>query len=199
MVSISKKSNHVEQYFSEVEKICRKLDKNKINKLVEELVELRVREGRLFLLGIGGSAANVSHIANDLRKLANIDACCLTDNISEITARTNDEGFDTIFIESLKVSKLNEKDAIFICSVGGGAPGVSEAIINAINYAKKVKCRVFGITGRKEGYLNKEGDIVVLIPNVNQKHTTPHAEAFQLVISHCITSHIYIQFKATKW
>jgi D-sedoheptulose 7-phosphate isomerase len=199
MVNSSNKSSHVEQYLEETGKICREIDKNKINELIEALIQLRIREGRLFFIGMGGSAANASHMVNDFRKLANIESYSISDNVSELTARANDEGLDTIFSEWLKVSKLNEKDALFICSVGGGAKGVSESIIKAINYAKTTKTQVFGITGRKQGYLNKKGDIVILIPNVNQKHVTPHTEAFQMIISHAITSHIHVQFHSTKW
>ncbi len=197
----SKNMGHVEYYFAETQDICAKIDKKKINELVQSLVQLRVDEGRLFLLGVGGGAANASHACNDFRKLCNIESYCITDNIAELTARTNDEGWHTVFDEWLRISKLCEKDALLIFSVGGGSmiPKVSSNIINAIGLARQKKAKVFGIVGNKKGYTAKNADIAIIIPNINTKHITPHTESLQLVVLHCLVSHPYLQFNNTTW
>ncbi len=201
----SKDMGHVEYYFAETQDICAKIDKKKINELVQALVQLRVDEGRLFLLGIGGGAANASHACNDFRKLCNIESYCITDNIAELTARTNDEDWDLTFCNWLKVSKLSSNDAIFIFSVGGGVIenmrniSVSPNIIEAICLAKEVKAKVFGIVGNKKGYTAEKADICIIIPTVNTKHITPHTEEMQMVVLHCLVSHTYLQFNNTKW
>jgi len=197
----SKDMGHVEYYFAETQDICGKIDKKKINELVQALVQLRVDGGRLFLLGVGGGAANASHACNDLRKLCNIESYCITDNVAELTARTNDEQWAATFDEWLKVSRLSSKDAIFVFSVGGGSlkPIVSPNIVRAVGYAKEIGAKVFGIVGNKKGYTAKIADICIIIPNVNTKHITPHTEAMQMVVLHCLVSHPYLQFHSTKW
>jgi len=192
---------HVEYYFAEMQDICTKIDKKRINELVQALVQLRVDEGRLFLLGVGGGAANASHACNDFRKLCNIESYCITDNIAELTARTNDKGWHTTFREWLEVSKLNKKDALLIFSVGGGSikPEVSPNIISAISLAKGLETKIFGIIGDKKGITAKNANICIIVPNVNTKHITPHTEAMQMVVLHCLVSHPYLQFNSTKW
>lgn len=164
-------------------------------------MQLRNQGGRLAVLGIGGSAGNASHFVNDLRKLAKIDAYCPTDNVPELTARTNDEGFDTIFIEWLKVSHWSANDALFILSVGGGSlsPAVSTNLIKAIDYARDVQAKVYGIVGRAEGYTATHGDAVILIPNLDNKLITPFAESLQAVLWHGLISHPSLKMMPTKW
>lgn len=190
-----------DQFFEEVVSIASQIDKNKIEKLAEELDALRENNGRLFVIGVGGSAGNASHMVNDVRKLCNIEAYCPTDNVPELTARTNDEGFHTVFDRYLSVSNFNEKDAIFILSVGGGdiEKNVSVGIINAIKYAKENGGKVFGIVGKKEGYTAKNADVCVVVPVVEPKRVTPHSEAFQAVVWHCIVSNPKLQENSTKW
>ncbi len=197
----SKDMGHIEYYFAETQAICAKIDKKKINELVQALVQLRIDGGRLFLLGVGGGAANASHACNDFRKLCNIEAYCPTDNIAELTARTNDGGWHTVFEEWLITSKLSSKDAIFIFSVGGGSydPAISYNIIEAIDLARMQGAKVFGIVGNKKGYTAEKADICIIIPNVNTKHITPHVESMQMVVLHCLVSHTYLQYNSTKW
>ena len=190
-----------DQYFEEVVSIASGIDKNKIEKIVSDLVTLRDNNGRLFVIGVGGSAGNASHMVNDLRKLCNIEAYCPTDNVPELTARTNDEGFHTVFDRYLGVSNFNSKDAIFILSVGGGdlEKNVSVGIINAAQFAKANGGKVYGIVGKKEGYTAKNADICVVVPVIEPKRVTPHSEAFQAVVWHCIVSHPKLQENSTKW
>lgn len=190
-----------DQFFTEVVNIATQIDTNKIEKIANTLKEIRDREGRVFVLGVGGSAGNASHMVNDLRKLAGIEAYAPTDNVSELTARTNDEGFETVFSEYLKVSRFNSKDSIFILSVGGGdePKNVSVNLINAIKHCKGVGGAVLGIVGKKDGYTAKVGDVVVVIPAVEPKRITPHSEAFQAVVWHSIVSHPNLQVNSTKW
>ena len=165
------------------------------------MVKLRERGGRLFILGVGGSAGNASHAVNDFRKLCGIEAYAPSDNVSELTARTNDEGWPTVFSEWLKVSHANAKDAILIFSVGGGnmEKNVSPNIVSAIGVAKENGLAVLGIVGRDGGYTKKAGDCVIVIPTVEESRVTPHAEAFQAVVWHCLVSHPKLQKNATKW
>lgn len=190
-----------DQFFEEVVSIASGIDKNKIEKLTEELVKLRNGGGRLFVLGVGGSAGNASHMVNDLRKLCNIEAYCPTDNVPELTARTNDEGFETVFNKYLQVSKFESFDALFILSVGGGdkEKNVSVGIINAIDYAKSVGGKVYGIVGKADGYTAKNADVCVVVPAIEPKRVTPHSEAFQAVVWHCIVSNPKLQENKTKW
>jgi D-sedoheptulose 7-phosphate isomerase len=193
--------NHTENYFQEVLTIAQTIDTIKIQGLAERLTKVRESGGRVFVLGVGGSAGNASHMVNDLRKLCGIEAYCPTDNVPELTARTNDEGFDTVFIEYLKVSKLNRSDAIFILSVGGGnkEKNVSVGLCKAIDLADEVGAQVFGIVGKSDGYTAKMGNCVITIPCVDNTRVTPHSEAFQGVVWHCLVSNPYLQQNRTKW
>jgi len=194
-------NKHVNQYFDQVKTIADFIDKQQIENLANALISLRERNGRLFLLGVGGSAANCSHAVNDFRKLCGIEAYAPTDNVSELTARINDEGWDGALAGWLMGSKLETKDALFILSVGGGnlEKQVSVNLIKAIDLARERKAKVFGIVGRNGGYTKKVGDVVVLVPVVDDKLVTPHSEAFQAVVWHCLVSHPFLQIQATKW
>ena len=193
--------SHAATFLDEASQIASQLSRETIEKLCDELVELRAREGRLFFLGVGGSAGNCGHAVNDFRKLCGIEAYAPTDNVSELTARTNDEGWPTVFAEWMKVSRANEKDAIFIFSVGGGnlEKNVSPNLVAAIQEAKTRGMKVFGVVGRDGGYTKKAGDVVVVVPTVDDSRITPHAEAFQGVVWHCLVSHPKLQKNATKW
>lgn len=192
---------HATTFLSEICQTANRLSPSEIEALCDELVALRERHGRLFILGVGGSAGNSGHAVNDFRKLCGIEAYAPTDNVSELTARTNDEGWQTVFSEWLKVSRANAKDAILIFSVGGGnlEKNVSTNIVAAIDEAKERGLKVLGIVGRDGGYTKKAGDVVVLIPTVEESRVTPHAEAFQAVVWHCLVSHPKLQKNATKW
>jgi len=194
-------AGQVEQYFSEVKMIAEQIDCAEIEKMAQELSELRQREGRLFVLGVGGSAANCAHAVNDFRKLCGIETYAPTDNVSELTARTNDEGWETVFSEWLKVSRADSDDAVLVFSVGGGnaEKNVSPNIIAGLDEAKKRGLKVFGIIGRDGGYTKKVGDVVVVVPTVADDRITPHAEAFQAVVWHCLVSHPVLQIQSTKW
>ena len=193
--------NHVSTYFAEVQTIAKTIDQAAIESLAQQLVALRTRKGRLFLLGVGGSAANCAHAVNDFRKLCGIETYAPTDNVSELTARTNDEGWETVFSGWLKVSNVNSGDAILIFSVGGGnlEKNVSPNLVSAIKVVKEAGGKVFGIVGRDGGYTKMAGDCVVLVPTVESSRVTPHAEAFQAVVWHCLVSHPALQVVATKW
>jgi D-sedoheptulose 7-phosphate isomerase len=193
--------DHSTQYVKEVIEIAKKLDLAKIDHLANEILKIRVNSGRLFIVGVGGSAANASHAVNDFRKLCGIDALAPTDNIAEITARTNDEGFETIFSDYLRVSKNSSKDGLLIFSVGGGnlEKNVSVNLINVINQARKNKTKVFGIVGKDDGYTAQNADLAILIPNVNQENVTPHSESFQGIIWHCLVSNPKLKIFPTKW
>jgi D-sedoheptulose 7-phosphate isomerase len=193
--------SHSEDFFSESGTICSAIDTAKIEVLADELASLRDRKGRLFLLGVGGSAGNCSHAVNDFRKLCAIEAYSPVDNVSELTARANDEGWETIFAGWLEISRLGPNDAIFVLSVGGGdvARNVSTNIVKAVDYAKAKGARVFGVVGKDTGYTAKQGDAVVVVPMVNEARVTPLSEAFQAVVWHCLVSHPKLQMKKTKW
>jgi len=192
---------HVKTYFQEVVKVAESIDVESIERLAEELAALREREGRLFLLGVGGSAGNCSHAVNDFRKLCGIEAYAPTDNVSELTARTNDEGWETVFAAWLRTSKANGSDAVLVLSVGGGnlEKNVSANIVAALKEAKLRGMRIFGIVGRDGGYTKQVGDCVVVVPTVDASRVTPHTEAFQAVVWHCLVSHPALQQIATKW
>jgi D-sedoheptulose 7-phosphate isomerase len=192
---------HTATYLAEAARIASQLSVNTIEMLVDELVALRDRHGRLFVIGVGGSAGNCNHAVNDFRKLCGIEAYAPTDNVSELTARTNDEGWHTVFSEWLKVSRLDDKDAVFVFSVGGGnlEKNVSPNIVAALKEAKARGARVLGIVGRDGGYTKQVGDTVVVIPIVPDARVTPHTEAFHAVIWHCLVSHPKLQQNATKW
>lgn len=191
----------IDEYLEEVCEVASKLDKNKINMMIKELVELREKRGRLFILGVGGSAGNASHAVNDFRKLTEIEAYAPTDNVPEVTARTNDEGWETVFEAYLKCSKLSEQDMIMVLSVGGGdrEKKISSNLCNAIDYAKSVKARSISIVGRDRGYAALNTDISLVIPVENQENLTPHSEAFQAVIWHLFVSHPSLKSTSTKW
>jgi D-sedoheptulose 7-phosphate isomerase len=191
----------VAQYISESIEILQKLDTAAIEKMVEILAATRAGGGRLFLLGVGGSAANASHAVNDFRKIVGIEAYAPTDNVSELTARTNDEGWESVFANWLKVSKLRAGDCIFVLSVGGGnlEKNVSPNLVRAVAYAKEVGAAVVGIVGRDGGYTATVADACVIVPTVNVTHTTPHAEAFQAVVWHLLVSHPSLKASETKW
>lgn len=192
---------HAQTYFKEVVKVAESIDAAQIERLANELAELRQREGRLFLLGVGGSAGNCAHAVNDFRKLCGIEAYAPTDNVSELTARTNDEGWDTVFAAWLRTSRVNAKDAVFVFSVGGGnlEKNVSANIVAGLKAAKERGAKVFGVVGRDGGYTKQVGDCVVVVPIVEASRITPHTEAFQAVVWHCLVSHPALQQIATKW
>jgi D-sedoheptulose 7-phosphate isomerase len=192
---------YAEQHLNETVEVVRQLDPMLLERLVDELADLRQRGGRLFFLGVGGSAGNCSHAVNDFRKIVGIEAYAPTDNVSELTARTNDEGWHTIFREWLKTSRLGPNDAVCVFSVGGGnlEKNVSPNLVGALQLAKEVGARIFGIVGRDGGYTAKVGDVVVIIPTVNAENVTPHSEAFQAVIWHLLVSHPKLKAYQTKW
>jgi D-sedoheptulose 7-phosphate isomerase len=192
---------HAQTYLQETIKIADSIDAKLIEALVQELVALRNREGRLFFIGVGGSAGNCGHAVNDFRKLCGIEAYAPTDNVSELTARTNDEGWETVFSGWLKVSRPTDKDAIFVFSVGGGnlEKNISANIVAALKEAKARNMKVFGVVGRDGGYTKQVGDCVVVIPTIDPARVTPHTEAFHAVVWHCLVSHPSLQQLATKW
>jgi len=194
-------ANHAQRFFAEVADTARAIDVERIEALAAALVEVRRAGGRLFLLGVGGSAGNCSHAVNDFRKLCGIEAYTPVDNVSELTARTNDEGWDTVFAGWLEVSRLSAKDALLIFSVGGGDAErkVSVNLINAIDLAKQRGAKVLGVVGKPTGYTAKNGDVVVVVPQINADRVTPLSEGFQAVVWHCLVSHPALQMARTKW
>ena len=191
----------VELYLSETKSIVDQLPVETIDRMASLLVEIRAGGGRLFILGVGGSAANASHAVNDFRKIVGMEAYAPTDNVSELTARTNDEGWATVFETWLRGSRLRATDALLIFSVGGGnlEKNVSPNLVAALQYAKSVGARILGIVGRDGGYTAKVADACVIIPTVNPANTTPHAEAFQGVVWHLLVSHPALKQAETKW
>jgi len=192
---------HVSDYFAGSRQISERIDLEKVEALAKELVALRSRGGRLFILGVGGSAGNASHAVNDFRKLCGIETYAPTDNVSELTARTNDEGWETVFVEWLKVSRLDNEDAVLVFSVGGGnlERNISPNLVSAVQHAKGVGARVLGVVGKSSGYTAEVGDVVVVIPVVREDLVTPFSEAYQAVVWHCLVSHPSLQAKPTKW
>ena len=188
-------------FLREVSEIAGRLDSEAIDRMARGLVELRNRNGRLFLLGVGGSAANASHAAGDFRKLAHIEAYCAADNITEVTARTNDQGWENVFAESLKASRLSPRDAIMVFSVGGGSiePSVSANLVHAMQHARTIGATIFAVVGRDGGYAARSADHVVLIPTVNTNAITPHTEAFQSIVWHLLVSHPVLAAAAPHW
>jgi D-sedoheptulose 7-phosphate isomerase len=193
--------SYASQHLEEAGAILRKLDVAAIEKMADLLAELKRREGRLFFLGVGGSAGNCSHAVNDFRKIVGIESYAPTDNVSELTARTNDEGWATIFVEWLKTSRLKPADAIFVFSVGGGSLGknISPNLVTALQYAKSVGATVMGVLGRDGGYTAQVADACVIVPTVNPDNVTPHSEAFQAVVWHLLVSHPKLKAHQTKW
>jgi D-sedoheptulose 7-phosphate isomerase len=192
--------NYSKKHLSEAIDIIKKIDSEKIENIVEIIKQIKNKKGRIFFLGVGGSAANCSHAVNDFRKIVGIESYAPTDNVSELTARTNDEGWDSVFVEWLKVSKLNENDLIFVFSVGGGntEKKVSINLVEALKYAKSIKCNIVGIVGKDGGYTSSVANSCVVIPAVNEQTITPHTEAFQAVVWHLIVSHPKLKSKQTK-
>lgn len=193
--------NFAREHMKEVEEIAQSIDTDTIEEMIEVLVQVKKLNGRLFVLGVGGSAGNASHAVNDFRKLAGIEAYAPTDNVSELTARTNDEGFETIFSGYLSVSKLSKNDCLLILSVGGGdiETGISKNLCNAIDFAKSSSSKVIGIVGREGGHTHKNADVCLVIPPVNPSAITPHSEAFQAIVWHLMVSHPKLKANATKW
>lgn len=191
----------IDRFFQASAQVSSTIDTQTIKKMVDELIALRERGGRLFLLGVGGSAGNCSHAVNDFRKLCGIDAYTPVDNVSELTARTNDEGWETVFSGWLEVSRLSGNDALMIFSVGGGDAerGVSVNLIKAVDMAKACGARVLGVVGRASGYTANKGDAVVVVPSPVPELVTPISEAYQAVVWHCLVSHPSLQMRKTKW
>ena len=193
--------SYSEQHLRETAEVVAKLNVAACEKAVALLAEVRSRGGRLFILGVGGSAANASHAVNDFRKIAGMECYAPTDNVSELTARTNDEGWTTVFVEWLKGSRLTEKDALLVLSVGGGdvERNVSANLVAALQLAKERRSSILGIVGRDGGYTAKVADVCVIVPTVNPMNTTPHTEAFQAVVWHLFVSHPALKTARTKW
>ncbi len=189
------------QHLQETADIVAKINPADCEKCVAELRGVRERGGRLFILGVGGSAANASHAVNDFRKIAGLECYAPTDNVSELTARTNDEGWASVFVEWLRGSRLNAKDALLIFSVGGGnlEKNVSPNLVTALQLAKQVRARVIGVVGKDGGYTAKVADACVIVPTVNPNNITPHSEAFQAVVWHLFVSHPDLKVNQTKW
>lgn len=193
--------NFTTNFFTEASQICAQIDIEKIESIVNELRLIRERGGRVFFLGVGGSAANCSHAVNDFRKLCGIESYAPTDNVPELTARTNDEGWETVFEGWLKISRLSKNDAVFIMSVGGGnaEKNVSMNLVNALKYAQQQGAGILGIVGRDGGFTAQAGNHVVIVPTIHPDRVTPHTEAFQAVVWHCLVSHPGLQIQSTKW
>jgi D-sedoheptulose 7-phosphate isomerase len=193
--------SYTEQYLAEAAQILAKLDRRDINRLVEELVKLRDRGGRLFILGSGGGAGHASHAVNDFRKIAGIESYTPSDNVSELTARVNDDGWDTSYVNWLKVSRFNSRDMILIFSVGGGnrKHKISMNLVHCLELAKEVGASIGGIVGRPDGYTAEVADACVLVPTINPTTVTPHVESFQAVVWHLLVSHPDLQAAAMKW
>jgi len=194
-------NDFVETYFQQAAEICNKINKDDVNKLASELIALRNRNGRLFILGVGGSAGNASHAVNDFRKLCDIEAYAPTDNVSELTARINDEGWETVFAAWLRTSRANKNDAVLVFSVGGGSEehNVSMNLVEALKVAKERRLSIYGIVGRDGGYTAQVADVAIVVPTIDSTLVTPHAEAFQAVVWHCLVSHPELQTCKTKW
>lgn len=189
------------QHLSEATAIIERLDVDVIERMARVLADVRARGGRLFFLGVGGSAANCSHAVNDFRKLAGFEAYAPTDNVSELTARTNDEGWETVFATWLEGSRLRAEDAVFVLSVGGGSleQNISANLVRALEHARAVGAAIVGIVGRDGGYTARVADACVIVPTVNPETVTPHAEAFQAVVWHLLVSHPLLKAAPTKW
>lgn len=190
-----------QQYLSESKEVIDRLDIAQVELMADLLAAVRTRGGRLFILGVGGSAANASHAVNDFRKIAGIETYAPTDNVSELTARTNDEGWATIFESWLRVSRLRAEDALLVLSVGGGnvEKNVSPNLVKALEFARSIGASILGIVGRDGGYTARVADACVIVPTVNTVHTTPHAETFQTVVWHLLVSHPKVKQAETKW
>jgi D-sedoheptulose 7-phosphate isomerase len=193
--------NHSQQFLSEARQIIDQIDPDITERMVSLIDQTRHRQGRLFILGVGGSAANASHAVNDFRKIVGIEAYAPTDNVSELTARTNDEGWESVFVEWLKVSRLQADDLILVLSVGGGSleKNVSPNLVTALQFALEIGTTIIGIVGRDGGYTAKVANACLIIPTINPDHITPHAEAFQAVVWHLLVSHPTLKIQQTRW
>jgi len=193
--------SYVKEYLKEVYLVVNSLDVNAIEKMINMLIELRKGGGRLFFIGVGGGAGNAAHAVNDFRKIAGFEAYAPTDNVAELTARINDEGWNTVFVNWLKESRLGSKDGVFVFSVGGGneEKNISANIVESLKYAKSIGSKIFGIVGRDGGYTAQVADACVIVPTVNSETVTPHTEAFQAVIWHLIVSHPDMKVSEMKW
>jgi D-sedoheptulose 7-phosphate isomerase len=192
---------YAEQHMRETAEIIQKMDLAPVEKMADVLAKLKADGGRLFFLGVGGSAGNCSHAVNDFRKIVGIECYAPTDNVSELTARTNDDGWASVFVEWLKVSKLLPKDVLCIFSVGGGnlEKNISPNLVTALQYSKTVGAKVIGVVGRDGGYTAQVADACVIVPTVNPDNVTPHSEAFQAVVWHLLVSHPKLKANQTKW
>ena len=193
--------SYAQQHLNESIEIIQKMDVSAIEKMADLLAQVKIDSGRIFFLGVGGSAGNCSHAVNDFRKIVGIESYAPTDNVSELTARTNDEGWASIFVEWLKVSKLTSKDMLFIFSVGGGnlEKNISPNLVEALKLAKTVGSKVVGVVGRDGGYTAQVADACVIVPTINSDNVTPHSEAFQAVVWHLLVSHPKLKANQTKW
>ena len=193
--------NYSQKHLNEAVEIIRQIDYSIIENIADLLLEIKTDNGRIFFLGVGGSAGNCSHAVNDFRKIVGIECYAPTDNVSELTARTNDEGWASIFVEWLKVSKLKSNDCLFILSVGGGnlEKNISPNLVEALKFGKSVGSKIVGVVGRDGGYTAKVADACVVIPTVNPENITPHSEAFQAVVWHLLVSHPKLKSNQTKW
>jgi D-sedoheptulose 7-phosphate isomerase len=193
--------SYSKQHLNESSEIINQIDCDKIEEMAKLLAGVKQRSGRIFFLGVGGSAGNCSHAVNDFRKIVGVESYAPTDNVSELTARTNDEGWHTIFVEWLKLSRLNANDAIFIFSVGGGnlEKNISPNLVEALKFAKTVGAKITGVVGRDGGYTAQVADVCIIVPTVNPENITPHSEAFQAVIWHLLVSHPTLKVNQTKW
>ncbi|HTE48972.1 MAG TPA: SIS domain-containing protein [Candidatus Paceibacterota bacterium] len=196
-----KNIDYIDSYLYSVEQIAKTLDRKLIEKAAEMILAVRNNNGRLFILGVGGSAGNAGHAVNDFRKLVGIESYAPTDNVSELTARTNDDGWDSVFVNWLKGSRLNSKDCVFIISVGGGneEKNISTNIVVALKYAKKIGSKIFGIVGKDGGYTAKVADVAIIIPTVNGDMVTPLTESFHAVVWHILVSHPTLKVQEAKW
>ena len=193
--------SHSDKYFQQVGQLASAIDRQSIEDMATALALVREENGRLFFIGAGGSAANCAHAVNDFRKLCGFEAYAPTDNVAELTARTNDEGWETVFAAWLDTSKLGARDGVFVFSVGGGdlERNVSPNIVRALDFAKTRGAKIFGVVGRDGGYTKRIGDHVVVVPTVDAALVTPHTEAFHAVVWHCLVSHPNLQQNRTKW
>lgn len=192
---------YIKDYIEETRRVMDGLDQDVIERMIRSLVELREEGGRLFFLGVGGGAGNATHAVNDFRKICSIESYTPTDNISELSARINDDGWDSAFANYLKGSRLNDRDGVFIFSVGGGNPemNISMNLVKALEYAKECEAKIFGVVGRDGGYTARVANACVIIPTVNPETVTPHTEAFQAVVWHLIISHPAMKINEMKW
>ena len=193
--------NYIESYLADAKKVLESVNKQAIKKAVEILKSVKKIKGRIFLLGVGGSAANASHAANDFRKIGGIEAYAATDNVAELTSRVNDDGWETVFISWLKTSRLNKKDCVFVFSVGGGSKekNISANLVFALEYARRVKAKIIGIVGRDGGYTAKVADAAIIVPTVNKDVVTALTESFQPLIWHLLVTHPSVKSHEMKW